>query len=132
MFLQARRAAALLDLPVSSFYQLVREGRLPPAVSKVGKHQLWRRDDLVASVDPEWVKARQEQAQSSAGHTPAGQRQRQGAILLAPGSRNPHRRYKDTLTGRSPYAEILGSAGERSTVVGYDEAYDDGDGSRYG
>jgi len=112
MFLQARRAAALLDLPVSSFYQLVRRGELPPAASKVGRHQLWRQDDLVASVDPEGYKARHEQAQIAAGHPPASQGQRPGAILLAPGPGHPSRRSKGATAGQSPYAGILGGAGD--------------------
>ena len=116
MFLQAKRAAALLDLPVSTFYGLVREGRLPPAVSKVGKHRLWRRADLIASVDPEGYKASHEKAQASTGHPPAGKGKRQGAVLLAPRSRHASGGTARQAAGRSPYAGILGSAGESADL----------------
>jgi len=105
MFLQARSAARLLDLPVSTFYQLVREGRLPPAVSKVGKHQLWRREALIASVDPEGYKASHE---TSKRHPSASEGKRQGAVLLAPGPGHPKRWTARAAAGQSPFAGVLG------------------------
>lgn len=111
MFLQARRAAALLDLPVSSFYQLVRQGQLPPAVSKVGKHQLWRQDALIASVDPEGYKASHEQAQIADRHPPEGGPKRPREILLAPRPGHGRRRGAKAAAGQSPFAGILVDAG---------------------
>lgn len=130
MFLQARRAAALLDLPVSSFYQLVRQGQLPPAASKVGRHQLWRKDDLIASVDPEGYKARHEQAQIAAGHPPATKTQWKGPLLLASGPKHGLPGATYSASRQSPYAGILGGAGDsaRSGRDWIEEFPDDGSG----
>jgi len=116
MFLQASSAARLLDLPVSTFYQLVREGRLPPAVSKVGKHQLWRQEALIASVDPEGYKASHE---TSKGHPPASQGERQNSVLLAPGPGHLKRGTANSIARQSPYAGILGGAGESKAHPGF-------------
>lgn len=107
MFLRAANAAKLLDLPISTFYQLVREGRLPPAVSKLGKHRLWRKDQLVASVDPEGYKSAYVD-QAAAGSSPAGPPERSGEVLLAPRQGNGQRRAARAPARRSAYAGILG------------------------
>lgn len=111
MFLQATSAASLLDLPVSTFYQLVREGKLPPSISKLGKHRLWRKDDLVATVDPEGYKSAHDKAQAAAGHSPASQRQWARAVLLAPGQRDSQRRATGKAARQSPFAGVLGGTG---------------------
>ena len=108
MYLQAKSAARLLDLPISTFYQLVREGRLPPAVSKVGKHQLWHRDDLIATVDPHRYNHGHGHAQAAARHPQEGNRKREGEVLLPPGSGNAKRGTARALTRQSPFYGVLG------------------------
>jgi hypothetical protein len=116
MYLQASSAATLLDLPVSTFYQLVREGILPPSVSKVGKHRLWSREQLVAAVDPRGYKP--DHVETPPRHPPSGSPQRKGPLLLAPRAEHPLRRATGKAAGRSPYAGILGGSGDGSPILG--------------
>ena len=109
MFLRAPSAAQLLDLPLSTFYQLVREGSLPPAVSKLGKHRLWSREQLVATADPRGYKAAHEH-QAAAGSSPANPAEREGKVRIPERARNVPRRGSFSAAGRSPYTGILGSA----------------------
>lgn len=111
MFLRATNAAKLLDLPISTFYQLVREGRLPPAASKIGKHRLWRTDQLVASADPEGYKS-SHVTEAAAGHPPASPRERTGKVFLAPTKGDAPRREAGKTARRSPYTGVLGSSGK--------------------
>lgn len=129
MYLRARSAAKLLDLPPSTFYQMVREGRLPPAASKVGRHQLWRQADLIAAVDPRGYKAAHDKAEAAAGRSPAGAAERPYKVLLAPRPGFGSARTKSAVAGRSPYAGILGGTGCRAVNPGgcwIDEFPDDG------
>ena len=108
MYLRASSAAQFLDLPVSTFYQLVREGVLPPSTSKLGKHRVWSREQLIATADPRGYKPANVEAPPR--HPPAGSPQRPGPVLLAPRPEHVLRRAKGETTGRSPYAGILGGA----------------------
>lgn len=108
MFLRATSAAALLDLPLSTFHQLVREGTLPPPVSKLGRHRLWSREQLVAVADPRGYKAAHEH-QAAAGRSPAGPAKRPGEVRLPDRPGNAPRRPSSEVARRSPYAGILGS-----------------------
>lgn len=119
MFLRAPNAARLLDLPLSTFYQLVREGRLPPAVSTVGRHRLWSREQLVAAVDPKGYKASHDEAEAAAGHPSATKTKWTGPLLLASGPRHglPGASYQ--ASRRSPYAGILGGSGDSSPILGF-------------
>ena len=130
MYLQATSAASLLDIPVSTFYQLVRQGTLPPAVSKLGKHRLWRKADLVATVDPAGYKSAHDKAEAAAGHPPASQRKRPGPLLLAPGPGHAKRGTARAPAGRSPYAGILGGAGSGAAAVTHTDGREDD--SRHG
>lgn len=118
MYLRARSAAQLLDLPLSTFYQLVRQGSLPPAVSQLGKHRLWSREQLVAAVDPRGYKAAHEH-QAAAGGTQADKAVRPRAVCLSDWERNLFRRASREAAGRSPYAGILGGAGDSSPLLGF-------------
>ena len=118
MYLQASSAASFLDLPVSTFYQLVREGQLPPSVSKLGKHRLWSRDQLIATVDPRGYKAAHVD-KAAAGHPPASTPEREGPLLLAGRPEHVIRRSPDQAAGRSPYAGILGGAGDGESYPGF-------------
>lgn len=108
MFLRASSAAKLLDLPLSTFYQLVREGKLPPAVSQIGKHRLWSREQLVAAVDPRGYKPSHED-QAAAGRPPASPAVGPGQVRLPDRPGNAPRRPSSEAARRSPYAGILGS-----------------------
>jgi excisionase family DNA binding protein len=112
MFLQAKSAAAFLDLPVSTFYQLVREGRLPPAVSKVGRHRLWRRLDLVAYVDPTGYRIEYEvQREVAERRSQAYQAERESAVRLSEWPRHAIGGAANKAAGQSPFAGILGGSG---------------------
>jgi hypothetical protein len=115
MYLRASSAAEMLDLPISSFYQLVREGQLPLSVSKLGKHQLWSREQLIATVDPRGYKAAHEH-QAAAGRPPASPTVGPGEVCVSARARDLVRRNAGKAAGRSPYAGILGSAVGRPTV----------------
>ena len=112
MYLRASSAAKLIDLPMSTFYQLVREGKLPPAVSKLGKHRLWSREQLVATVDPKGYKASHDNPDTAPRNTPAAKTQRKGPLLLAPRSGDASSRATGKAAGRSPFFGILGGAGD--------------------
>lgn len=118
MFLRAINAAALLDLPLSTFHQLVRDGTLPPPVSQIGKHRLWSREQLVAAVDPRGYKAAHEH-QAAAGRSPAGPAERPGEVRLPERARHVPRRGSGSAAGRSPYAGILGGTGDGEGYPGF-------------
>lgn len=119
MYLRASNAAKLLDLPVSTFYQLVREGTLPPAVSKLGKHRLWSREQLVATADPRGYNAANDNPEIAPRRSPASPTKRKGALLLAPRSGDASRRATSAPAGRSPFAGILGGAGDGAPILGF-------------
>jgi len=119
MFLRAPSAAKLLDLPLSTFYQLVRDGSLPPAVSKVGRHRLWSREHLIATVDPRGYEAANDQAKAAAGRPPAGSAQRPREVLLPAGAGDCIGRGPHAASRRSPYAGILGGSGDSSPLLGF-------------
>lgn len=113
MFLRATSAAALLDLPLSTFHQLVREGTLPPPVSKLGRHRLWSREQLVAVADPRGYKAAHEH-QAAAGRPPASPAVGPGEVRLPEWKGYKRGWDKGQAAGRSPYAGILGGVGDRA------------------
>lgn len=107
MYLRASNAAALIDLPLSTFYQLVRAGQLPPPVSKLGRTRLWRVEDIIAAVDPRGYKAKHEH-QTATGGSQAGQAVGSGEVRLPPRSGYKSAREANPAARRSPYAGILG------------------------
>lgn len=109
MFLRAKSAAAMIDIPVSTFYALVRRGELPPACGRVGKHMIWRKATLVAVVDPAGYNDRNGQDQAPPRHPPSGTPQRPRKVLLGPGTGDRGRAANArSAAGRSAFAGILG------------------------
>lgn len=107
MFLRAESAARLLDLPISTFYALVRKGSLPPAASKIGKHRLWKQDDLVATADPKGYNSGHV-TKIAAGHSPDRSPKRGDKVLLGTGPGHGKRGAENKATGRSTFTGILG------------------------
>jgi hypothetical protein len=106
----AEPMAALIGLPASTFRQYVREGLLPPGI-KIGRHRLWQRDVVIAALvglGGGRYDSANDNAEAAKGHSQEAERERQGPVLLAPGSRDRERRKAGATAGRSPFAGILG------------------------